>query len=168
MVDGSLTMESNSKLNNNDFFAGFAAGDGYFSLEKSTSGTSFAFRFCIVLRADDGDILKRLQEVFGGTIRYHTPSDKTLTRIPGANPTCKWSVARQNDILNLILYFDEHILYTKKAIEYRLWRKAALLYFNAGNKRGPPGNTNWLIEKMDDYKIKLSQLKQYNTNAISI
>lgn len=113
-----------------EWVTGFSDGEGYFFLQNSTPGVRpgrlvgqpfHQAGFCIVLRADDVDILKLVNSYFGcGILR--------IEHWKGINPTARWMVRRSADLLRFIIpHFEAHPLQAKKAKDFSIWKIGVLL-----------------------------------------
>ncbi len=147
----------------NYYLAGFVDGEGCFMIKESRRRgglrSQFQFVFEITLRADSLYLLLNLQDAFGGYMRYRAGQKGR----PMAHPQYRWKIVSRKDICGLVDYFDAFPL-VLKAQEYRVWRTAALLYFDysVGNKGGTHSNPTWLALTMRVRKAQLSYLKRYN------
>lgn len=104
-------------LRDDDWFAGFADGEGCFFI--TLDGSSHRVGFSISLRADDAAILGDLRTAFGGSLG-------PVRARGNAREKCQWSATSAASLRALIDYFDAHPLRAKKARDYTVWRRAAL------------------------------------------
>lgn len=77
------------------WFSGFVDGEGCFTVSSYGSreqGFTVLPHFIIVCRADDVDVLKIMEKVFGGRIYYREPGENQLKRIPNTKPSYRWNV----------------------------------------------------------------------------
>lgn len=107
------------------WFAGFAAGEGCFSMRRVPTG--YAVSFVMTLRADEMPLLDRLRRAFGGTIGM------SIDR-RASDPSATWAITHRGELPRLIAYFDRYPLRAKKGRDYAIWRNAALAYIRAGSK----------------------------------
>ena len=95
------------------WFAGFADGEGCFYIGRRRHGHAPAFS--VDLRDDDGDVLIRLRNAFGGRLLWRP-------RI------CTWAVTDKSGLVRLVKYFDRYPLRAKKGRDYLIWREAVSVY----------------------------------------
>ena len=144
-----------------DYLSGLTDGEGCFIIGKQPTVRSFQMVFCIKLRSDDNELLKLLQQHYGG--RLHLDYERSANKSGiNANPQSAWKVCGRRDILRLIDYFDKHPLRSTKADEYIIWREAAFLYYrhSVGSASHEP-NSSWLADAMMAYRLELQRLKKY-------
>lgn len=122
-------------MDRDSWFAGFTDGEGSFHIyrQRKISGNIFVPRFSIQLRADDGEILQQLQEIFGGRIgtkrkSLFTEKGKEYVR----KPSSLWEVTRKSDLSKIVRYFDEFPLRSKKSRDFPLWKMAVEIYIGEG------------------------------------
>ncbi len=105
------------------WFAGFVDGEGCFYIHP------LGCRFILVMRADDEDVLRTIQETLGiGRISYRFRN----LGADGAHPQFRLEVARKADCAWLTTVFDQFPLRSRKAADYAVWREAALLHVETG------------------------------------
>ena len=166
-----------------DYIAGFTDGEGCFALkfrrdvrhDRKNKPVYFYWdiEFAIVLRADDLDLLKKIQLSLGcGKISV------------SKRDQARYSVNKITDLSNKIVPFIErHRLHGKKRFDFELWKEAVLIFRNnqrigLNRKKGEKGfhKTNWnhrdlqrLIEihkEMANYKSKSSKEWKWLLRAI--
>lgn len=99
------------------WLAGFADGEGSFTINCSRFHESLHTVFKITLRIDDRPILEEIQR--------HTGLGKLFERpARGAtNPSVSWVVTGKRDCAQLVRLFDRYPLRAKKARDYAVWRE---------------------------------------------
>lgn len=119
------TRESGSFMGDCDYFgvwlSGFTDGEGCFRLDVRGAKQGFTPRasFHIGLRADDTEILKRIQSYLGcGIIRYNAGDKKS------GNPQSRFVVSIISELWTIVVpHFDRFPLLAKKKADFDLWRK---------------------------------------------
>lgn len=104
-----------------NWFAGLAAGEGCFTLERRAAGSIFP-RFRLCLRADDISVLEEVRSVLAfGTL--HTTNSPTSN----PNPMAAFSVSRLDCCISLVHIFSTFPLRAKKEKEFEIWRRAVAI-----------------------------------------
>lgn len=139
------------------WFSGFAAGEGCFLLQKHSQacGTDrITPAFHLKLRSDDGEILARLRDEFGGSL-HEENRDRD-----GSNPQLSWHVSSKRDLKLLIDYFDRFPLRARKANDYLIWRRAVNLYCQRGG-----GATGGALRNLRRLKGQLEGARRFEQSA---
>ena len=121
------------------WFSGFVDGEGCFSFTASTLRPirrSWTACLDILLRADDDEILKSIESIFGGSVVYRPvgPGQK-----PGAHPACRWRASSIKDCLALVEQFNDYPLLAKKQRDFVIWEKGVN---HLAMNRGKPNVTD--------------------------
>lgn len=107
------------------FLAGFAAGEGCFTIDKNHKNnprTDYKCRFVINLRDDDKSILEKIHDTLEmGTI-YDLPARSDGIRI--RQPQAVFTIAAIKDCVELVKLFDKYPLQAKKQDDFAIWKKA--------------------------------------------
>jgi hypothetical protein len=132
------------------WFSGFTDGEGCFSIRRRQRDKPWwSCEFILGLRADDGPILKHLQQTTGcGTVHYHVTVHSAAR--PGANPQYQWHVGKYTDCLALARIFDRYPLRSKKARDFEIW-KLALERWRFKDWRS-----------MEKLAVQLREVREYN------
>lgn len=131
------------------WLAGFADGEGCFTVRKS--GKGFICEFIIHLRADDAKILR---EVHAAT--EIGDIDGPRARVDGNAPMVKWIVRRQADCAKLVQIFRAFPLRAKKARDFEVWASAVSEWIEH-----EPG-TSW--EDLRSHADLMTAVKQYGSS----
>lgn len=136
------------------WFSGFCDGEATFVLGRSRrtrqpGSYQYTAFFSITLRADDRDILQRVQSFLDCGMIYHRANshDKVARKILNAHPGAQFSVYRTADIRGrLVPHFHAYPLLAKKARDFSIWERGVeVLHRVAQRKRhgrtGPTGRT---------------------------
>jgi len=119
-----------------DWFAGFAAGEGSFTIVKQTyggaRGGNWRAQFAISLRDDDLEILLEIQE----KLRMGTITRKAVSG--GSNPCAQFTVCRIDDNIRLVEVFERYPLRAKKQRDFEIWKRA-VREIKAGQGEGGRG-----------------------------
>lgn len=124
------------------WFAGLADGEGCFYISPSV-GCSFI----INLRADDTEVIKDIERRLGMGRIGRTKRNVATRRM---NPLVTFTVARKEDLVQLIAIFDAYPLRTKKGRDYAIWRKAALAHYDGAK-----------ASSLGVYKTELAEIRKY-------
>lgn len=127
-----LTLEQGWRL------AGLTDGEGHFGISRRKQ--SYMCEFVIALRDDDEPLLRRLQETTGLGLLYHAKK-----RLDGHHDICRWYVTRKQECLRLVEIFNACPLWSKKARDFEVWRKA-VLYWNGPRLEGWAPMERWYHE----------------------
>jgi len=104
-----------------NWFAGFVAGEGSFTLYHRPGTKCFAAELSIQLRDDDLDILLEIQEnLQAGTVSRYRPRNRDW------NPLAQWAVRKRSECFRIVQIFDAHPLRAKKQRDFLIWREAVL------------------------------------------
>jgi len=119
----SLTAPKNQSLNPN-FITGFIDGEGCFhiTIAKKTgyrTGYSVNLSFSIGLHSKDVDLLRSIQEYFGGI---------GILSVSGS--TVYWRVFSVKELKVIIDHLNEYPLLTKKYLDFILFKEAFRLFVN--------------------------------------
>ncbi len=119
------------------WFAGFTDGEGSFIIagNPSTRSTSYNCSFSLTTRIDDLPILEEIR----GYLQMGRLYSYSRKAPPGKNQPhdqVQFRIARKEDALRLVAFFDHHPLRAKKRNDYRIWRKAVMLWTDPGIHRG--------------------------------
>ena len=120
------------------WFSGFVDGEGCFTISSYGSreqGYTVLPQFLIVCRADDIDILKTMEKIFGGRLYYREPGENQLKRVPNTKPSYRWNVNTKKGLRLLVEHFDKYPLRSKKGRDYKLWREAVIEYLKSPKVR---------------------------------
>lgn len=120
-----------------DWFAGFADGEGCFCFLRAENGRLLRPRFSVTLRADELPLLLELQAAFGGSLSFSAYGKRI------AHPRYSWSISSKPELRRLVAYFDVHPLRAKKARDFAIWREAVRIYAARGAK-APELQDLWL------------------------
>lgn len=148
-----------------DYLAGFVDGEGCFLIYRQQQGPEpcFSFQLVVTQRADSAEVLRQLQATFGGSLHHDQRKAEIAAGMSNANPRVIWSVTAREDVMSLVVYFDEHELIVK-ATEYAAFRQAAMTYYEHTPGRGRLPIPKWLAEKMDAARSELKRLKRYEAD----
>lgn len=106
------------------WLAGFVDGEGCFFISPWSAKRGHLPGLSINLRADDVEILRECQRVFGGVINLRPGKGNRA-------PQYRWAVHSKTGLTKLVDYFDTHPLRAKKRRDYAIWREAAITYVNS-------------------------------------
>ena len=112
-------------MNTDSWFAGFVDGEGSFFIRRVGQERHWP-AFGIQLTAADTDVLRKIQEAFGGSLGYRRPVRSQLRHSPGQKACMNLQIGSVQDMLKLVHYFDRFPLRSKKAVDYSIWREAVL------------------------------------------
>lgn len=140
------------------WFAGFAAGEGCFTITKRSDSAGAVVCFQIKLRDDDAEILYECQKRFGGTIIFaHSGKPKWGDQVI-------WRVRDTQACVKLVALFDRRPLRAKKQDDFVIWREAVLLRAQAskhlGNGKTKERNAH-IWSRMAELKQQLEQGRKY-------
>lgn len=115
--------KGNHQLNPN-YITGFVDGEGCFHITISkkagyTTGYSVNLVFSIGLHSKDADLLRSIQEYFGGIGVLSVTGKKVL-----------WRVLSAKELKVIIDHFDNYPLITKKGCDFLLFKEALQLFIN--------------------------------------
>ncbi len=139
-------------------FIGFFAGEGCMYIHTTKTGNRITYEpvFKINLRKDDFAVLKRIQELFGGSI-YYEP--KRGTR----NDTASWILRSVKGCLKIITLLEKTKLPFQKNKQLSTMKEFLL---TKQNKKRENFNGNWyseeVLNKQKEYQQSLRTLKQYS------
>lgn len=119
----SLAAPKNQSLNPN-FITGFIDGEGCFHITMAKkagyrTGYSVNLSFSIGLHSKDADLLRSIQEYFGGI---------GILSVSGS--TVYWRVFSVKELKVIIDHLDEYPLLTKKYLDFVLFKEAFKLFVN--------------------------------------
>lgn len=155
--EGAAGPQAVARLDEDSFghwLAGFIDGEGSFKITSVKRSVTYRVQFGISLRADDFPLLKVIRERTGFGSLYRHPN----IRQTNANPSASWSVHNKTDCLSLVEILDRYPLRSKKAQDYVLWRKAAMLWCRYRGNRWT-AETPW--HEMGILKAELEVGRQY-------
>ena len=138
-----------------DWFAGFVAGEGCFTITANPGCRQFYPRLVIGLRNDDIDILIEIQERLGmGTIYCKTwDSERSET----VQPSAAWTVQATAETRRLVEILDAHPLRAKKQRDYEIWRQAVMENRKSAQVRD--------LAKMRYLADRIKLVRQYNSEV---
>lgn len=116
--------------------AGFIDGDGCFIIEvkrykNRKTNTYFRPRLVVQVRRDNEIALRQLQQAIENDgYFYQRKARKKSTYGSVSKPTSECSWHSMTALAAVVKMIDDHPLMAKKAIEYKLWRKAVLIYID--------------------------------------
>jgi|SRR6187402_3047789 len=124
------------------WISGFIDGEGSFIIYVSPDGKVRQRRLVVQLRADDIDVLRKLQGhlMMGSISVSHSPAS-------ASKPLARWSVQSRDDARRLVDHFERYPLMAKKRRDYEIW------------KRADPQNCN--AEEMRSLREELRAVRQY-------
>ena len=139
-----------------NWFAGFAAGEGYFAIGKSIRSENpncyFRCKFIIGLRADDKQILEKLRDALGfGTVYEHPARLGSNTQ-----EAATLHIHSIKDCNELIRIFEKYPIRSKKQKEFEIWKRAVK------ELQKPSIHRN--SETLDYCFLKIRELRQYETH----
>jgi hypothetical protein len=111
------------------WFTGFLDGEGYFQISpQPKSKTAFQICLTITLREDDKYIIEEIKSTLEcGRIYYISYKHERVKGHHACNQW-RWTVRDISSIVQIIIpLLDHYPLRTKKAHDYVIWRKAALI-----------------------------------------
>ena len=102
----------------NDYWlCGFTDAEGCFSCSLLGNSTAYRFRFQLAqLGYINLPVLKHLTTLVGGVIRSHSAEGVNELTVNGVR-----------NMVRVFYYFESHLLLTKKANSYRIWREVHTL-----------------------------------------
>jgi len=143
---------------------GFIEADGCFTIIHSTHGGRFSQyypRFKVGQRADNSIALYRIQEILGGIGAICGPYSANPLK-PNDKPTQMLTIAKKEELVQLVALLDKYPLKTKKASDYAIWRKAVLLWSSTDNSRHSK-EPIWL--QMREYWEQLKEAHKYRNKV---
>lgn len=117
-----------NKLLLKDWIVGFTDGEGCFSVtvpknKESKFGKTVHTTFTITQHMKDEEVLKAIQEFFGGIGKIHKKSD--------SRTVLEYQVKAQKDLWNVIIpFFTENKLLTKKRLDFEDFKKVVCMKEN--------------------------------------
>lgn len=158
------------------WLVGLTDGEGCFMLYETSvtlpngkAYSSYRANFSILLRRDDVRVLKAVMEILGcGSVTHGSRGSADGRRKPAA----RYGVGGIPDLIaRVVPFFDSHPLQSKKARDYRVWRKGVMLMWQVYGRRvsRKPGQFSgwagkWRPEEIDEFKAlnrELSQTRRY-------
>jgi hypothetical protein len=148
------------------WFTGFADGESCFTIFKykarlrrgsSRHEINRKATFAICLRADDADILLRIQSFFGCGDICHSRQSYLRGQM---NPWVRWSVRKIGDLANIVIpHFEKFPLRTKKARDFEIWKQGVAIMMEVRTRtvRGP---YRWLPNDDVRFDSLIAALKQ--------
>lgn len=102
------------------YLAGLSDGEACFSISRVSGQNSYRCDFIIHLRADDRPLLEWLRDATGvGRIDMGR-----RVKQGGDQPSWRWVVSRKKDCLDLVAFFEQYPLRSKKAKDFEIWAEA--------------------------------------------
>lgn len=139
------------------WLAGFIDGEGCFVVQRLRQGNAKCI-FAIVLRMDDGAVLKQIQAELG--VGRLVPRKSPSASRRGSYPELTWRVESKEGCLALVRFLDKYPLRAKKAKDYALWREAVLCWQDV--VRGPKQGENGPVwERMESLRNELNEGRRY-------
>lgn len=139
-----------------NWFAGFTAGEGHFSIDKRNKENlcaAYGCRFQIHLRADDEPILEEIHNMLGiGTV-YNSSSHANHSLNAHAK-TYLW-VHSIKDCFELVKIFERFPLRAKKHRDFSIWRCAVVEIQKPVSERN--------ADLLEYYFRRIRQVRQYET-----
>lgn len=135
------------------WFAGLFDGEGHFvmQLRRRPGRWELSLGLNIYLRDDDAGVLQRVHEGIGGTFRQTSKNNVAHWRLRGIANLAEVAVP----------LFDRYSLYSKKGVEFQLFRKLVLQRYIAtlgGKRRSAP------LDNIQDIQwaiVELSARRRY-------
>lgn len=107
------------------FVTGFSDGEAAFTFSRS--GGMFALYFSITQREDNGRILEKIQDYFGGVGKIYRRKEQLPKQNSGhTQPNVYFRVCRQKELLAITEHFDKFPLQSNKREVYNIWKDMAL------------------------------------------
>lgn len=143
------------------WFAGFAAGEGCFRIQRHKDGRYYTCTFSIHLRADDAPVLLGLQKRLGGRIRFG--DERTNASGVTSSPDVRWVVDARADCWRLARILDRAPMFAKKAQDYALWRRGLDLWTDTpkGSRWSAPRD----VSEMERLHKALQDVKRYTAEV---
>ena len=151
-----------------NWLSGFIDGEGCFFLSltqnvrTNKSGESKVYMmphaaFIVNLRADDADILIRLQSFLGcGLISYIT-NKRSKTK---ANPVIGFAAHNVRDLINIIVpHFRKYPLQAKKRRDFEIWAEAVTFLAESESLDKTGRKQKWTPEKLAPYADLVERLR---------
>lgn len=138
-----------------NWFAGFTAGDGCFSITKKNRDNpcaNYRCRFQITLRNDDRPILEEIHETLGIGSIYGKPA--CLSNDFNHQPTSEFYVTAINDCARLVELFEKYPLRAKKQRDFEVWKQAVTELQKPVNERNPDLLKYYFYEIKETRKYK--------------
>jgi hypothetical protein len=136
-----------------NWLAGFADGEGCFTVHKAHGGNSYTCAFKINLRLDDRAILETIHRTLGiGTIRKRSACGT-------AKPGFEWAVQKRSECLRLARLFLTFPLRAKKHRDFLKWYEALLALCRAGRGNRWHGPADF--SEVKAIKQELQAIREY-------
>ena len=107
------------------YFSGLFDGEGTIAIFHRKRGEYNEYRLgiCLSLRDDDHNVFSYIRKNLGGKIYWFKGHKPT-------NPSYRWDLQDVKSLAEVIVpLFDKYRLRTKKANEYKLWRRLVLMRY---------------------------------------
>lgn len=106
------------------WLSGFTDGEGCFKLVTPKS-CGPRVEFCLSLRADDSEILRKIQSYWGlGLVVNYS---NARSKVQNAKPITRLTVYKIPDLLKIAEHFDKYPLRAKKSADFAIWKEALCL-----------------------------------------
>lgn len=107
------------------FITGFSDAEAAFTFSSST--TAFALYYSLAQRADNKEILEKVQKYFGGIGKIYARKETPPGKYSGhTKSSAIYRVCRQEDLLHIVEHFDKFPLQSNKFEVYKVWREMAI------------------------------------------
>lgn len=130
-----------------DWLAGLIDGEGCFRIQRNLRRTrgyaeSYAPSFALKLRDDDENILRKIVEIYGGSLV------REESRSGNSKPCVIWKMQSRKDCATLVRLLDRCPLRTRKARDYAVWRRAVEWWLTTprGNRWDGPKDYSPIVQ----------------------
>jgi hypothetical protein len=143
------------------WLAGFADGEGCFSILHHKGREAYHCQFIIGLRDDDTAILREVHARTG--LGYLRRREVCPSSVKNARAQTYWVVHRKTDCLALVEIFDRYPLRAKKARDYAVWREAVLEWERWTGKRVGVRQRTCYVDwrRMAELRRQIQAVRQY-------
>lgn len=126
----------------------FLAGEAWFHI-----GSERGPMMGCELRADDADILRYYQALYGGRLHSRDRSDEFGRE--RERPTVTWRVGTKEDLLRLVEVIGNRMYPAKKHFDFMIWRDAVRIYYRKGGT----------ASELPALKAELENVRKYDAPA---
>ena len=142
------------------WISGIVDGEGCFSASHGKDGKRPSIKFCLVSRYDDLLVQKRLRAILGcGRIRLLDRESLQSGLKEGSQVVaqCRFEIDGIPDAIQAIKVFDRCAFYTKKSMEYPIWKEIVEIKSSLYFKHSTPGD---VLSHLDSLVEDLHSLKR--------
>lgn len=120
-----------------------------------TADKTFVVEFSITLRADDIDVLHKINNYFGGVAYVKESNRSKPTTSNQVTKNAHFSIKKKGDLHDLVIpHFEEYPLQSKKANDFEIWKEIVEILHHRTQKCYTP--------YMYQYLTKLVEVLKHN------